>query len=50
MVQDAVSAHSDLNELLGTVIFQDCVTGMRRLPPKSVDLVIADPTIQCVQG
>jgi site-specific DNA-methyltransferase (adenine-specific) len=28
---------------LDTILYEDCVQGMKRLPPKSIDLVIADP-------
>ena len=28
---------------LNTILFEDCVNGMKRLPRKSIDLIIADP-------
>lgn len=39
-----------IEEILNTIILQDCIEGMKNLPDKSVDLVIADPPYNLSKG
>jgi len=41
---------TNIKKLLNTIIIQDCIEGMKGLPDKSVDLVIADPPYNLSKG
>lgn len=40
----------DLNEYLDRIIKEDCISGMKKLPENSIDLIIADPPYNLSKG
>lgn len=42
--------NTNIKKILNTIILQDCIKGMKKLPDKSIDLVIADPPYNLSKG